>query len=231
MAKVRKAPLSAATPRPTAGPATTPDPPPGPLAITKVPLPAGTVLHRVHLKKFDAVKFNPGTAGNARFSPIKNDKGTAIPTLYAAATFEAAAMETVFHDVSFTPGFKSYDKTKLIDQMHSVVKTNEVLTLVDLRTKALRKLGIPRNRLIDTEKDQYPVTRLWAQAIHAQDLDAQGLLWQSRQDDSAQAVMLFGDRIDPAALVQSGGSLDLTTDSTTYLALLTLAEAIGVNVV
>jgi hypothetical protein len=45
------------------------------------------------------------------------------------------------------------------------------------------------NSFLDTEKDQYPVTRLWAEAIHGECPDVQGLCWTSRQDDSARAVV------------------------------------------
>ena len=94
-------------------------------------------------------------------------------------------METVFHDVPFAAGLKTFDKQKLIDQVYSQVTPRRDLNLVDLSTTALRKLGIRRNELIDTEKDKYPGTRKWAEAIHAACSDAEGLRWVSRQDDAA----------------------------------------------
>jgi hypothetical protein len=36
---------------------------------------------------------------------------------------------------------------------------------LDLSSVPLRKLGVTRKQLIDTEKDQYPATRKWAEAI------------------------------------------------------------------
>ena len=53
----------------------TPPPHPGPLKTTTLLLPAGTVLYRVHHKRYAANQFNPGVAGNARFSPIRNGEG------------------------------------------------------------------------------------------------------------------------------------------------------------
>ena len=175
-------------------------------------------------------QFNPGIEGNARFSPIRNATGAAIPTLYAAVTFDAAAMETVFHDVSHAPGFKHYDKRKLERQVYSQLEVKRELTLVDLGSVALRKLGVPRKLLIDTDKDQYPATRLWAEALHSQHPKIQGLSWISRQDDSARAVMLFGDRVPGGALQQAGDSRSLLQGETCYLALLDLAERIGVDI-
>jgi hypothetical protein len=101
-------------------------------------------------------------------------------------------METVFHDVLFAPGFKSQDKAKLMDQVHS---------------------------------------RLRSEAIHAQHPDVQGLCWISRQDDSAHAVMLFGDRIAPGVLRQSSSPRSLLEDAEACEEVLDLAERIGVNIV
>lgn len=201
------------------------------LHLTIYKLPAGTFLHRIHQSCYGGTEFNPGTKGNARFSPIATPDGTAIPTMYAGETFDCAAMESIFHDVPFAPGFKSLAKGKLKDQVYSEINTTDELMLVDLRTTALRKLGIERKHLIDTEKDQYPSTREVAVAIHSQRPDAQGLLWTSRQDDSAKSVVLFGNRIAPGTLQQTTEPRDLVNDTTVYENVLTLAERIGVEIV
>lgn len=210
---------------------TTPPVPAGTLQLTLSELPKGQVLHRVHLKKFAADQFNPGKKGNARFSPIKDGKNQPIPTLYGGTTRDCALMESVFHDVPHTAGFKSFDKAKLVGQVHSTVQVAAPLQLVDLTSVPLRKLGITRKQLIDTEKDQYPGTRQWAEAIHKQCPLAQGLSWVSRQDDSARAVVLFGDRITNGTLLVQGTSSSLIEDSSTYDAVLDLAERIGVTII
>jgi hypothetical protein len=215
-------------PRIDSAPAT---PPPSILHVSTTTWPARSIIHRVHHSQYDGVQFNPGVQGNARFSPIKNIHGAAVPTLYGGSSFACAAMESVFHDVPFAAGFKSYDKGKLAGQVHSQFDAASGLVLADLGSKALRKLGVPRNALIDTEKDQYPVTRLWAEAIHAQYPQVQGLCWTSRQDDSARSVVLFGDRIDGGALRQSVASRSLVGDAGAYGELLALAEQIGVDIV
>lgn len=188
-------------------------PPSFPLNISRTAWPSGLVFHRVHYALYGATEFHPGVTGNARFSPIRNKAGEPIPTLYGGASFECAAMETVFHDVPFTAGFKAYDKAKLNGQLHS------------------HKLGIERKQLIDTEKDQYPVTRLWAEAIHGKCPDVQGLCWTSRQDDSARAMVVFGDSLAPGLLHQAGASRSLVGDAACYGELLDLAAHIGVNIV
>ena len=44
----------------------------------------------------------------------------------------------------------------------------------------------------------YLDTARWAEAIHRQFADVDGLLWMSRQRDRDEAVMLFGDRAGKA---------------------------------
>jgi hypothetical protein len=205
--------------------------PPGNLQVSFTELAGDTVLHRVHQSQYRADQFNPGVRGDARFSPIQNDQGRPIPTLYAGTNLPCALMETVFHDVPHTAGFKSFDKAKLAGQVHSTVQVKAPLQLVDLASVPLRKLSVTRKQLIDTEKDQYPRTRKWAMAIHGQCPTAQGLSWVSRQDDSARAVMLFGDRISEGALRAGGESRSLIDDAGTYDAVLDLAERIGVSII
>lgn len=205
--------------------------PPDKLQATLTSLEKGDVLHRVHQSKYQADQFNPGVHGNARFSPIQNKHGKPIPTMYGGTTMACALMETVFHDVPHTAGFKSFDKDKLVEQVHSTIQVEQELQLVDLASVPLRKLGVTRKQLIDTEKDQYPATRKWAEAIHRQCPQAQGLSWVSRQDDSARAVVLFGDRIPAGALRPNGNSRSLLDDGDIYDAMLDLADRIGVNIV
>lgn len=205
--------------------------PPAVLHITPAAWKAGTALHRIHLDIYAADAFNVGIKGNARFSPIVNADGKAIPTLYGGTSFNCAAMETVFHDVPFVPGLKTFARHKLEGQLHSVLATTAALTLADLRNVPLRKLGVERKQLIDTEKDTYCQTRKWAAAIHSQHAHIQGLCWTSRQDDSAMAVMLFGDRVGAGALKRRGSSRALLDDGPAYAELLTLADMIGVCVV
>ena len=45
----------------------------------------------------------------------------------------------------------------------------------------------------------YVQTRMWAEAIH-RDAPVDGLIWVSRQNDRALAILLFGDRIGQSDL-------------------------------
>lgn len=207
---------------------------PGPAAhlkLTLTTLPSGKILHRIHLQRYRATQFNPGTTGNARFSPIRTASGKPIPTLYASTSMAGALMETIFHDVPHTADLKTLDRRKLREQVHSRVRVQAPLQLVDLASVPLRKLGLTRRQLIDTEKHLYPATRKWAEAIHHQCAEAQGLSWVSRQDDTTRAFILFGDRIAADMLRQDQTSRSLLDDESAHDAVLDLAERIGVAIV
>lgn len=191
----------------------------------------GKAFHRVHRDEYEADQFNESGKGNARFSPISDAEGKVIPTLYGGGSYACALMEVPFHDVPFESGFKTFDKGKLDGLVHSVVEPAKDLRLADLTNKPLRKLGIPRRDLIDSDKDQYPMTREWAKAIHAQCPDLQGLCWTSRQDDTQPALMLFGDRIKPGSLMQIGDSRSLVDNADAYDELLDVADLIGLGLV
>lgn len=78
-------------------------PPPEVLHLTLTSLGEGETLHRVHLDRYRPDAFNPGLAGNARFSPIRDDAGNPVPTLYAGTTMACALMETVFPPERWSP--------------------------------------------------------------------------------------------------------------------------------
>lgn len=140
-------------------------------------------------------------------------------------------METAFHDVPFVAGLKTFDKQKLAGHVYSQVTPQRDLELVDLSVTALKRLGIQRRQLIDTEKDEYPNTRSWAEAIHAARPHADGLCWVSRQDDRSLAIVVFGDRVATADLSPVGTPQDLLTIDSLYTDLVVLADRIGVKLV
>jgi hypothetical protein len=208
------------------------EPPEGPLQGTLIEWGENGTLYRVHHELFNGNEFNPTRMGNARFSPIFNASGDVIPTLYAGSTLFCTLMETVFHDVPYKAGFKPLSVTKLHEHVVSTIILKKNLLLVDLGTIALHKLGIQRNQLIDTTKAHYPRTRRWAEALHRQFPKAQGLRWTSRQEDRAQAIMLFGDRMKSnvlTSMLESSPLLD--EDGYPIRPVLDLATRLGVTLI
>jgi hypothetical protein len=210
-------------------PITIPVPPAGlDKLVLRTSWPKADLIHRIHPDRFLGDQFNPGPNGNARFSPILDAKGNQIPTIYGGTTFDCAAMETVFHDVPIAPGLKTHAKRLLKAHHYSQVLPSADLVLADLTNTALRNLGIKRGELIESEKNVYPHTRAWAEAIHAQCPDVQGLYWVSRQDDRWAAIILFGDRLGLKPLTLQAPSLDIVNDAATYADILRLGARIGV---
>lgn len=206
-------------------------PPANELDATVVLWGKGQEFYRVHDAIYKGNEFNPNRRGSARFSPIRDSGGKIIPTLYAGTKLDCALMETIFHDVPFTAGFKPLSIRKIIGKVHTVFRPNIDLKLIDLSTIALRRLGVDRAHLIDTTKWRYLETRKWAERLYAQYSEVQGLRWTSRQDDSAQAVMLFGTRANSRDLVVNGPSIPLLSGDLASAAIIDLAMRLGVTLV
>lgn len=177
-----------------------------PIVPTKIKLTtwgSGQTMYRVHELIYAVDQFNPSPKGNARFSPILDPSGNVIPTLYAATTPRGALMESVFRDIPYRTGFKHVDARRLAGRVCSTLSFGRDFQLLDLSKVALRGLGIPPRQLIDTTKAHYPATRAWAGQMYAAHPHVQGFLWSSRQDDRALAVVLFGNRVNPSALIDA----------------------------
>jgi RES domain len=187
-------------------------PPPAPAKIKLTLWGAGTTMYRVHETIYAVAQFNSSRKGNARFSPILDPSGNVIPTLYAATTSRGALMESVFRDVPYRTGFKHVDLKRLEDRVCSTLLFQTNFQLLDLSKVALRGLGIPPRRLIDTTKAHYPVTRGWAEQVYAAHAKVQGFLWSSRHDDRSLAVVLFGNRLPPSGLVHGRFSRPLVNN-------------------
>lgn len=189
-------------------------------------------VHRVHPDIFGPLAFNPTNFGWARFSPLIVS-GAVIPTLYAGTTLDCALMETVFHDVPYVAGPKTLAKAQHVKgRSSSQVRFLADLTLIDLSTISLRKLGITRAELIDSDASHYVETQQWAVALHEQFPAAQGLKWTSRQDDTATALVLFGDRVNVAILEVAGAPLSLLqSDGSARSDVINLATRLKVNLV
>ena len=204
--------------------------PTGKLESTIITLAKSDTVFRVHPARYEPKIFNASRAADARFSPLFDNSGNVIPTLYAGSTLDCALMETVFHDVPFAKGIKTVSKDDYIGgRVFSRLELTRDLFLVDLRTIALRKLGVMRTQLIDTHKSQYTISRQWAQALHSQNPGAEGLLWTSRQDDTGSAMILFGDRLtDPPLQLVEGPTSLLIEDGSACIEVLELADRLGV---
>jgi hypothetical protein len=194
---------------------------------------AGQILHRVHRSVYRPDQFNPASIGSARFSPLIAADDSAIPTLYAGTTIDCALIETVFHDIPYDEGLKTLSKAAyLAGMVRSSLRLPGNLRLIDLSSIALRKLGITRSKLIDTDGSQYEHSRNWALTLYEQNEDAQGLIWAPRQDDQARALVLFESRFRTAPFVIKLDSEPLVlSDHSPCFEVILLARRLGVDLV
>ncbi|WP_363248893.1 RES family NAD+ phosphorylase [Mesorhizobium sp.] len=102
--------------------------------------PKGQTIHRIHPNLYEGTAFTPGLRGNARFSPIKARNADRISTVHGGTSFDCAALETVFHDVPFAPGLKTYDKRKLEGHVYSQLTPRRDITLADLATDCIAQV-------------------------------------------------------------------------------------------
>ena len=102
------------------------------------------------------------------------------------------------------------------------------LRLANLTTDGLRRLKVPKAELIASAPIDYPNTARWAEAIHHQHPDVDGLYWMSRQRDRDHALMLFGDRAG-GALAGTRMGPGLRSNSVLRQSILTLALRAGID--
>lgn len=167
---------------------------------------------RVFNRAYGAKGFNGTPNGNARFSPLRDAHSKIIPTMYAASTVKVALMETVLHDIP-TPseGFiLTMPPPSKEEREIAGLTFTQPINLADFSTLGLRRLSLTRAKCIDSDKASYANTRSLAEWVHLHHPDIQGIRWTSKQDDSGYAIVLFGDRIKPACIVESVAAKSIT---------------------
>lgn len=174
-------------------------PPAPPASFTPSPLmmewEAHRPLRRCFPSRWGPLSFFPGGAGGARFSSfVPAGESEPLPVLYTASSDDGALSETVLRDVPVR-GLKRIFRSATRDRALVELLCTRRLRLADCTSVGLRRLGVSRSELIESDRRAYPVTALWARAIHADPERFDGIVWVSRQHDTSLAVMLFGDRV------------------------------------
>lgn len=175
-------------------------------------LDASVPLHRIWNKKFAANTFNPGKGDLTRFAPINTAKGEVIPTLYAGSSQECAYHERLFHDVPLEGPLRNFPLNKLTDLMYGTVVPTRPLKVAKLFRPDLALWGITREQLVHTDADAYIMTARWAEAIHRDYSQVEGLVWTSHRCDPDLAFVFFGDRIGESELAPAGPARSFATD-------------------
>jgi hypothetical protein len=179
---------------------------------------------RFHKNIFPADSFNPNSGrridlpeDGARFNPFPGAPAPNVPTLYAASSLTAAALESVFQDVEHVPSPK-YARSRLNDWSYSKLQTTRDLLLFELVNPRLRQLKVPgravsitETELVHTLPSEYPHTRTWAQFLHSNLPNLDGLLWRPRLGSHGRAFVLFGDRCKKGDLKAISSPLSVST--------------------
>jgi hypothetical protein len=151
-----------------------------------------------------------------------------IATLYGGSSFDCAVMETIFHDLPVDPSSFILDFEDFADARFSTVAPARDLRLLDLTSIGLKALKLTKTGVIETGVDAYPETRRLALRWYRRWPTIDGLLWTSRQDDTAQACMLFGERVGAGTLQRLSSPIPVAQPVLTQ-ALITLAKKLGIS--
>lgn len=191
-------------------------------------LKVGEELVRIHLTAYGASSFNPCGGSPTRFAPINDKHGACVPSLYATTNVEAAAFETIFHDV--LPGPLASVSGHMLDlRSASVLRLNRDLNIARLHAPDLRKWGLHPRDLSAAPSSEYDRTARWAEAIHHQFSDIDGLVWTSNQCDPSRCFLFFGDRVKDADF-QCISSVDLGAASVERNAVKSAARRAGITI-
>jgi len=165
-------------------------------------LSAGTVLFRVHQKRFSAEVFNPVPShryyGGGRFDATDDDP---YPYLYAGSTVDVAVAETLLRDLSpDDTGTRQLPRSKVTGRRISSVEVTVDLELVSLRSGTDLGAVAQDTWLTMCEPRDYAQSRHWGHWIRSYAKSAVGYVWLSRREPGAAAYVLFGDRLSPSAI-------------------------------
>jgi RES domain len=115
---------------------------------------AGRLLLRCHNVGFGATEFNPGL-GQGRFHPFVGRYGVTVPVLYASDSLDGVLSETIFHGVATSGHLRLIQQDALRPMVVSTLAARRDLCLAQLHGHGLRRLGLTRRDLIDSEADGY----------------------------------------------------------------------------
>lgn len=165
-----------------------------------------------------------------RFAPFMNNAGACVPTLYAATSREAAAFESIFHDIEPTAPFKTVRLDTVESRSVSRIAPKRDLLVAGLFAPDLKAWGLSRGELIETPKSTYGQTAVWAQAIHSARSDLDGLIRTSRQCDPDRCVILFEDRVGEADF-DIHDRIDVSANADLLLELRNFGKRAGITII
>jgi len=161
-------------------------------------LPAGNDLHRFYTAKWEPIFFDTTTAG--RF----NAPDASYGVLYAAREIAGAFAETFLR----TPGRTLIDTDLLKRKAYVRLSTSRELKLIRLVGPGLARLGTTAE--VCHGGLPYDVPQAWSKALRAHPVDADGIAYHARHDDTELCYALFDRAV--GAIVEAERQADLDQD-------------------
>jgi hypothetical protein len=160
-------------------------------------LPAGTELWRVTPAEYASTPFNPFPVDDpyegGRFDATG---GAPFPYCYAGFTRQTAALEALVRSIPFrNDGDRVLPRDRIRGRVLTCLQVEDDLPLVALRTSTDLAAACQDAWLVHADEREYSRTRRWGEWLreYTEPTDA-GLIWPSKRDVGADAVMLYGDR-------------------------------------
>ncbi|WP_404385920.1 RES family NAD+ phosphorylase [Knoellia locipacati] len=196
-----------ATPDPDTEARFVPDPP-DPITPLVESWPAGTSLHTCYEVRPDGAGagfWAPPPGAPPRTYRFSDFGAPYVPVLYAGESQETAVAETILRN-AVTGG--RITRAEYARRALARLTPTRDLRLASLRGPGLAALGVTARYLTDTEPftQVYQRTVRWAEKIHTQHPDLDGLIWMSRPRNTEACLLLFGDRFDDGDLVIENAS-------------------------
>jgi hypothetical protein len=127
-----------------------------------------------------------------------------VPTLYGADSLQGALAETILRDVPLHGDDRNVFSDRLIPYCYTALRARRPLLLAILHDPHVRRLRVGAVEIGSCAPADYPWTAVWAQAIHDDVPQADGLIWVPRHHNAARALMLFGSRVHAKDLAVDG---------------------------
>lgn len=136
-----------------------------------------------------------------------------IPTLYGADSLQGALSETILRNVPRAGPARHVLFDRAARYSYARLCARRRLRLAILHDPHVGRLGVGAAELGAGRPSEYPWTAAWAQAIHDDAPDLDGLIWVARHHNILRngAFMLFGDRVGGGVLRIEGRSRPLVS--------------------
>lgn len=149
--------------------------------------------------------------------------------LYGSDSETGALSETVFRNLPLH-GKKTIARSQLQRKNLSSLVLGRALRLADLTGHGLPRLGLTRRVILESDRRAYPLTALFAQAVHAHHGRCDGMVWVSRQHDLSLGILLFEDPVRSDEIDTTGPTYPLAFGHGRDV-IDTIADKLGITVV